>query len=137
MNKEQALMQQIWLKALRQGKVELKFKNPRDAQKTRFSLYNAVKAVREGKVQNTELLEAVQECTVRFLPPDKVVVEQRMETQQIKDILKGMAIDPADLVVERDLTPEELSQARLMEMLHADGVDPFAVPEAKPKNPYY
>ena len=64
--KEHLILHAVWRKAFNDGQLTIPVKSASDATRLRFSLYNAVRPVREGKVVAPDLLQAVQECSVRI-----------------------------------------------------------------------
>jgi hypothetical protein len=127
---QSVLMQQVWRKALREGEVRLTLRTENDAKRMRFTLYNAVKAVREGKEEDAELKEALQECIVRYEAPLTVVILRRSQSTLFQDVAEQMGVSLESLRQEAPATPTveiERSLDRLKTLLE----------EGSGSNPYY
>ena len=122
--KEQLILHAVWLKALREGQVTIPVKSKSDATRLRFSLYNSVRPVREGKAVSPELLQAAEECSVR-IDGMAVIVQLKASTdlmQAITGVLGGdVAMEAAAAV--KPVSAEEHaiaeSQRMVMEKLGA------------------
>ena len=115
MSKEQQMLQAIWRKALKQGKVEIEFKTPQDANRARFALYNSVKLVRKGKVFDDELQRAIDECIIRIVDEKTLSVEQRMESGMMKTLAQSFRdSDMIEFLQPEPKTEEELRQEEFM-----------------------
>lgn len=123
--KEYLILHAVWRKAFADGQLTIPVKSASDAARLRFSLYNSVRAVREGKVVAPDLLQAVQECSVR-IEGLAVVVQLKANTelmQAISDALGGeegvkAAVEVIPTAVEEQEIAE--SQRRLLEKLGQD-----------------
>lgn len=103
--KEQLLLQALWRKAAREGRVEVKLKSKADATRLRFSLYNAVRLVREGKVVDEELRAAVEDCSIG-LEGAVLTLQQKAQTAYFQ-VIAGVLGD--DGVAEALAAPNPVS----------------------------
>ena len=103
--KEQLLLQALWRKAAREGRVEVKLKSKADATRLRFSLYNAVRLVREGKVVDEELRAAVEDCSIG-LEGAVLTLQQKAQTAYFQ-VIAGVLGD--DGIAEALAAPNPVS----------------------------
>ncbi len=114
------MLQQVWRKALQDGRVELNFETVEAARSVRFSLYAVVKAVRSGDLVDDKLREAVDNCSVR-IDGTRLRVVKDSESEELQEIAKvlGMAAEGIpELKTKEELELEESAkrvQARMME----------------------
>lgn len=133
--KEYLILHAVWRKAFADGQLTIPVKSASDATRLRFSLYNSVRAVREGKVVAPDLLQAVQECSVR-IEGLAVVVQLKANTelmQAISDALGGEeGVKAAVEVIPTAAEEQEIaeSQRKLLEKLGQDA-------PATRSTPYY
>lgn len=131
--KEHLILHAVWRKAFATGRLEIPVKSASDATRLRFSLYNAVRPVREGKVVSPDLLQAVEECSVR-IEGLAVVVQLKASSelmQAIADSLGGEAELSAALnVVPTDAEAHAIedSQKKLLEKLEQDATPTRVTP---------
>ena len=123
--KEHLILHAVWRKAYNDGKLTIPVKSEADATRIRFSLYNAVRPVREGKVVSPDLLRAVQECSIR-VEGLNVILQLKANTelmQAISDVLGGAeSMEAAATIIPTSAEVQEIedSQRRLLEKLKAD-----------------
>lgn len=144
--KEALLMQSVWRKAIREGEVTLQLPTESDARRVRFTLYNSVRAVRQGKVIDEELLRATQECSIQ-ITGSTVVIQSKMRSDMMQAVLAALgeseetmlAKAPAPKTMEE--AEVEASQQRLMEKLGqvspGTGADNENTPVGARVTPYY
>lgn len=132
--KEHLILHAVWRKALAEGQLVIPVKSASDATRLRFSLYNAVRPVREGKVVSPDLLQAVQECSVR-IEGLTVVVQLKANTelmQAIADALGGVgqleAASTAAAPTSMEAQEIEDSQRKLLEKLEQDALPTRSTP---------
>lgn len=120
--KEALLMQSVWRKALREGGVTLQLPTESDARRVRFTLYNSVRAVRQGKVIDEELHRATQECSIQ-ITGSTVVIQSKMRSDMMQAVLAALG-ESEEALLAKAPTPKtaeeaevEASQQRLMEKL--------------------
>ena len=129
--KEALLMQSVWRKALQDGEVILRLPTESDAKRIRFTLYNSVRAVREGTVIDDELLRATQECSIQ-ITGNVVTVQAKTRSAMMQAVLHALGETEESLVAKAPVpkTAEEAeieaSQARLMEKLRQANAVPGA-----------
>lgn len=135
-SQENALLRQVWRKAVREGRVVLNFKDKREARRVRFALYNAVKPFKDGTLVDDELLEAAEECKVQFEGETTLVVVKKIMTAELQVIAESLGISPGGLA--RLPEPRSLEEAqadtsleRLREQLRDEGQP------GKRSTPYY
>lgn len=125
MSKEHQMFQAIWRKALKTGKVEIEFKNPQDANRARFALYNSVKTVRKGKAFDEELLQAVNDCIVRIVDEKTLAVEHRMNTDMMKTLAQTLQeAGMVEYLQPEPKTPEQLSQEKFLRTIAEPAPEP-------------
>jgi len=131
--KEHLILHAVWRKAFNDGQLTIPVKSASDATRLRFSLYNAVRPVREGKVVAPDLLQAVQECSVR-IEGLSVVVQLKANTelmQAISDALGGVeGLEAAAEVIPTSAEAQavEESQRKLLEKLGQDAAPTRSTP---------
>jgi hypothetical protein len=120
--KEALLMQSVWRKALREGEVILQLPSESDAKRVRFTLYNSVRAVRQGKVVDEELLRATQECSIQ-ITGSTVVIQSKMRSDMMQAVLAALG-ESEETLLAKAPTPKtaeevevEASRQRLLEKL--------------------
>ena len=127
MDKVKQTYQALWKKAFRDGEVWIQLESRAKATRLRFELYNAVKEVRQGKVDNPELLAAVSACVVRVEDSGRLGILGKEREDALASILEQ--VDLQDFI-EKAVSPEEASLARLKALMQD-------IPEAPQVNPYY
>ena len=134
-------LQAAWKKAAREGELVVPCKTLSDARRLRFSLYNAVKPVREGKAHEPELLEAIQSVSLQLREdPPTLIMQHRAFSPAIAalDAVLGEE-DLQDVPTAPPvMTPEEAESFSRVQELLGKGHDD----ETKPvfdtrKNPFY
>lgn len=123
--KEHLILHAVWRKAFSDGQLTIPVKSASDAARLRFSLYNSVRPIREGKVVSPDLLRAVQECSVR-VEGLSVVLQLKANTelmQAISDALGGAegleaATETAPALTSAEEQEIEDSQRKLLEKLN-------------------
>lgn len=96
MDKELALLQQLWKKAATMEKpIEIPHKSASDAKRRRFQLYNAVKKVKMKPELDPELAEAAAQCTVSFKrdDPTTILLGQKLPGDDLVQLAQGLGID--------------------------------------------
>ena len=124
--KEHLILHAVWRKAIAEGQVTIPTKSASDATRLRFSLYNSVRPVREGKVVSPDLLQAVQECSVR-IEGLSVVVQLKANTELMQAIAAALggteALEAAATAIaptSAEVQEIEDSQRKLLEKLEQD-----------------
>lgn len=139
LSQEQTVMLGLWRKALREGELELVLPTKSDALRMRFSLYNAMRLVRTGKLVDPELTAAAEQFSIRV--EDRVVKFFPKTAGALMDVaLKALG----GVVPEAPKTAEEAevegSLGRLLQRLGSDGTGESNPPSdgpARPATPYY
>ena len=123
--KEHLILHAVWRKAFADGQVTIPVKSASDATRLRFSLYNSVRPVREGKVVSPDLLQAAEECSVR-IEGLSVVIQlkaNRVLMQEIAAALGGTeALEAAMAIAPTSAEVQEIkdSQRKLLGTLEQD-----------------
>lgn len=91
-NSEQQLLHKVWLQAFQKGRWEHTFEDKGRAQRFRFALYNAVKPIRDERVINADLSQALNDCIVRAIGC-LVVVERRTNDKDLRQIAEGLGLE--------------------------------------------
>lgn len=123
--KEHLILHAVWRKALNDGQITIPVKSASDATRLRFSLYNAVRPVREGKVVSPDLLQAVQECSVR-IEGLSVIIQLKANTELMQAITASLggaeALEAATATIPTSAEAQEIedSQRKLLEKLEQD-----------------
>lgn len=102
-SKEILFLQSIWLKALEQGELTLKFATKQDAHRTRMTLYSAVKAARKGQDEDARVNEAAQTLQITKLDDKTLLFQPRMAGRGMavlaaalgQEVPQGLMEDPA------------------------------------------
>lgn len=139
-----AQLRAAWLHAARQP-ADKPFTIPastkNDAVQLRFKLYNAVRDVRTGKVEDSDLLEALTrvKLSVVALPENRWGVLMAQKSEET-DLLAALAA--AGVAVEAPAEPPAPDFSGLMTRLQGEGLvpQPANAPPADPfstKNPFY
>ena len=95
-SKEQLAYQAVWRKALATGRVDLNFKTVADARRVRFGLYNAIRPIREGKVNDPEMVQAGQDCSVQITGTVLSVVS-KFSSETMQEILQAIGLTEGEL----------------------------------------
>ena len=132
-NSQQLLMHAVWKKARADGYWSYTFDTEGKAKKFRLSLYNAVKAIRDGAVVDEEVLSAVVECIVRT-DGGMVIVELRTNDEDLKAIAQNLGVDFATGGPVDALDSEVLESMRRLQAMIAEGK--LDKPEPR-STPYY
>lgn len=116
---ETRMLQAVWVKALREGKVEHTLATIAEAQRMRFALYNAVRGVRKGTEVDAMLLQATEEVALQ-LKGATITLVKRTETSMWKS-LEAMAAgqELRDGPVSVEKLEIEMSRKRLEQLLGA------------------
>lgn len=118
--KEYQVYWEIWLKAHREGRLEVTLPTAADAVRTRFGLYNSVKAIRTGKLVNEELKQAVDNCTVN-VAGNVLTVMPTWEKVEVSALLGILGKTMEEVGIPQPKTQEEVameaSQARIIQNL--------------------
>jgi len=131
--KEHLILHAVWRKAFAEGQITIPVKSASDATRLRFSLYNSVRAVREGKVVSPDLLQAVQECSVR-VEGLSVVIQLKANTELMQAITEALGgtenLEAAAAIVPTSAEAQEIeeSQRRLLEKLEQDAAPTRSTP---------
>lgn len=142
MSKINEIYQQIWLKAYKEGEVILSLNSKKEANRVRFSLYNAVKAVKASATASI-LKEAAENCSIKFIDEKTLCVQSAMNDPLLQNIAAIVGQDLTDikphgqgaLTSEAQIDKDALeSLERVLDKLKQDDTG-----EAKPKRitPYY
>lgn len=131
-------LQAAWKKAAKVGELVVPCQNLSDARRLRFSLYNAVKPVREGKVHAPELLEAISSVSLQIREnPIRLIMQNRAFSSAIAaldSVLDEEDFEEAPTMLPV-MTPEEAeSFNRVQELLKQPET---AEETAARKNPFY
>ena len=133
-------LQAAWKKAAKIGELVVPCQNLSDARRLRFSLYNAVKPVREGKVHAPELLEAISSVSLQIKEdPIRLILQNRAFSSAISALdavlededLQDAPAMPSDLSVE-----EAGSITRVRELLRQQEKEESGQPPTR-VNPFY
>lgn len=132
----QAVLQQVWLTALREGKVVLTFAAKSDLVRTRFMLYNAAKTIRTkgmgGGDQAIELLEAVDNCMISVTDERTLTIQHKAMAPLIQNLAAQLGMTLEQAVAE---TPEAKAAEESLQKLQGMLSQPEPLPERK--NPFY
>ena len=128
MDKVKATYQALWRKAFREGELWLELGSKGKAVRLRFELYNAVREVRLGKVEDPQLAEAIAACVVRVEESGRLGILAKERAGTLATILEQVDLDEF-------LTPTTVS-------LEAASLEKFKklmqdAPQEAPTNPYY
>lgn len=134
-SKDTIALQALWRLALEKGEYRIKFTNKSDCARVRFALYNAVRLVREGKLKDPELEQAIQECSVS-IEGLEVVIRNKLESSAIKTIMQQIEADAAHHLDKSPLTPQEQeiaeSQKRFLERMARETSTPSETSDEAP-----
>lgn len=125
-------LQAAWRKAVKDGEFRVPCGTLSDARRLRFTLYNAVKAVKEGKVHDPALLEVVNSVSVHLQEhPPMVIMQHRAKSSMMQSLSAALGdIELEDVSQAPVMTQAEIeSLNRLQEIMQEEPV--------KPKNPYF
>jgi len=129
--KEHLILHAVWRKAYRDGKLVIPVKSASDATRLRFSLYNSVRPVREGKAIAADLLQALGECSVR-IDGLSVVVQVKAGTDLMRSITDALGGEDALHEGQAPVDVEEFtimeSQRKLLEELEKDATPTRSTP---------
>ncbi len=111
--KEQDVLQEIWRKAGREaGGVTIPCDSLSEARRMRFTLYNALKPVKTGRVEaDAELRYAMDNCSISFTDDQKGIVIRPKVSSKLNKILLGVL---GGVVRSADDIAMEESVAKLM-----------------------
>lgn len=148
-HKDAQLRQGIWLAAMKHGTVRVELGSPQAAAQFRFSMYKAVRPVRDGKVINQPLMDAINDCTLTIEGSAFVCTRSDM-TPQHRTIREQLGSLLEDLQPEDHLEHAESSASldRLRALLDEGtpkapdtpdipSVSPSVSGPAGKRNPYY
>lgn len=127
-------LQAAWRKAEREGELRIPCGTLSDARRLRFTLYNAVKAVKEGRVSDPKLLAVVESVSISIQEtPPMVVMQHRGKSSMMQSLSAALGNEVLEEVTEAPVMTEEevASLNRLQEMMQE------APEDSRPKNPYF
>ena len=138
--KEYQVYWEIWLKARREGRLTVKLPSHADAVRTRFGLYNSVKAIRTGKLINEELKDAVDNCSIN-ISDCTLTIMPTWEKVEVSALLGVLGKSMEEVGIAPPKTQEELDmegmQARVLEKLQVpDGGGEAAPQRDRPRVDY-
>lgn len=125
-------LQAAWKKAAKDGELRVPCGTLSDARRLRFTLYNAVKAVKEGKVHDPKLLEVVNSVSISLQEsPPMVVLQHRARSSMMQSLFAVLGdVELEEVSAVPVMTEAEIASLnRLQELMQEE-------PE-KPKNPYF
>lgn len=133
---DQLQMHAAWVKAAREGRLEIPCKTVSDARRLRFSLYNAVKPYRSGRVPEDKVSEAMEQVTVHLVetPKPMVLMQHKMATpmmQSLLAVLEGEEVAQAPVMTREEVE----SLQRLQELMQEPVRDTEGLPSRA--NPYF
>lgn len=141
---QKEILQAVWRKSFRTGEpVRIRCKDKSSATRLRFSLYNAVKAVRNGReIGDQELKDAVEGCSVGFDEEDAsiVVVRAKVLTELMEDLqeLVGDALQPASSPADPEALEMQAMAERAMRKVQEQEKADTPLPDfTERKTPYY
>ena len=124
-SEDQIMMHKIWRKAFREGQITLKMPSHSDAVKLRFGLYNAIRPIRQGKVIDSELLQAASECSIN-LEGNALTIQLKSKTAMMQAVVAALGEDafaPAEAPLSAEQAEILESQRRLLEKMQSPDKD--------------
>lgn len=135
--KESRQLFAAWKKAAKDGVLEIPCPTLSNARQLRFTLYNAVKPVKDGKIDAPELLEAVRAVSIHLQDSPPMVVMQHRAFSPVMQSLAAALGDIEEFAepegAEPVMTAEEEASLRRMQEL----VGEIAPAPGTRVNPYY
>lgn len=130
---DQRQMHAAWVKAAREGRLEIPCKTESDARRLRFTLYNAVKPIRDGRADLQDVMAAVEQVTIHlYTEPSPVVLMQHKSQTSMMQSLLG-ALGGEEVSAEPVMTAEEReSLARIQSLMQEPVVE-----SPRKANPYF
>lgn len=135
MNREQALLCEVWRKGHRPEGYAIPCRDEKEAQRIRFALYNAVKFAREdGAGADAALIAAITNCSLRIEglgqgEQPRIVVAPRELLGRLEALLgRDAAVQAPD-----DIAAREMAERLLREVENTQG----KAQEATRATPYY
>lgn len=136
MSNSHNVLQQAWRTGFsKPGGLTIPCQSPEEAASLRFALYNAVKKFRNGKVTpDTELSEAMDQCSISFTPDKCGVVLQRKVEAGMMPSLMALMGNPVLETVDQKLSREMAArmEAQLVGLATGRGGENQAVPGQEP-----
>lgn len=124
---EHKLFHLLWKAAAKEGEKRIEMESESQAIRMRFALYNSARPVREGKLIDPELLEAIKNCTVTTEGKTLIVRAWRGD-KAFQLIAAGMGISLDDVegmekvVKSQEELQAEESAGRLFAALAGEGL---------------
>lgn len=129
---DQLTMHAAWLKAERDEQLVIPCKALSDAKRLRFSLYNAVKPIKDGKADLPMVLAAVEACTISIqAEPLAVIIQLSSKSSMMQGVLEALGDDKALIADTPTMTGAELESMEKALKLLETPVEPGK------KNPFY
>ena len=146
MNREQALLCEVWRRGDSESGYTITCKDKREAQRLRFALYNAVKFAREpGAAADAALVQAVEGCSIYLeqvpgMIETRLVVRRKALVSKLEGLLQAAngagAGAGAEILAPEALAARQMAE-RLLKEVETTGKAAEQVVETGRVTPYY